>query len=161
MGSGLAWTVLRPAGFASNALAWAPQIQAGAPIPVATGEGKHAVVDPRDVAAVAARALTSDAHDGRAYSLTGPEALSTPEQVAILRDVLGLPIAIEAITPTVAADRMRAVGVPGAFADAVLEGYTFVRDGLAAGRTDAVARVLGRAPRSFEAWAHDHATAFR
>ncbi|WP_394846083.1 SDR family oxidoreductase [Pendulispora brunnea] len=159
--SGLAWTLLRPAAFASNALGWAPQIRAGAPIQVATGEGRHAVVDPRDIAAVAVRALTSDAHDGQAYSLTGPEALSTPRQVAILGAVLGLPIAIEDVSPRVAADRLRAAGVPEAFADAVFEGYTCWRAGNVASRSDDIERVLGHAPRSFEEWARDHAAAFR
>ena len=38
-------------------------------------------VDPRDVAEVAAAALADDGHDGRAYTLTGPEAI-TFEQIA-------------------------------------------------------------------------------
>ncbi|WP_394835540.1 SDR family oxidoreductase [Pendulispora rubella] len=161
MQSGLAWTVLRPGAFASNALGWAPQIRASAPIQVATGEGKHAVIDPRDIAAVAVRALTESAHDGKAYSLSGPEALSTPRQVAILGEVLGLPIAIEDVSPQVAADRLRAAGVPEAYAAAVFEGYTWWREGKVASRSDDVAHVLGREPRSFEAWARDHAAAFR
>jgi uncharacterized protein YbjT (DUF2867 family) len=161
MDSGLAWTLLRPAGFASNALAWAPAVRSGGAVEIATGAGRHAVVDPRDVAAVAARALTSSDHDGKAYTLTGPEPLSTPEQVAILGRVLGRSIPVAEVTPEIVADRMRAGGVPDGFVAAVLEGLRFVREGKAAARTDAVEAVLGRAPRPFEAWVRDHVDPFR
>jgi uncharacterized protein YbjT (DUF2867 family) len=51
-------------------------------IPVAT-------IDPDDVGAVAAAALTSEAHAERAYRLSGPESLRPPDRVAILAEVLG------------------------------------------------------------------------
>ncbi|WP_394824989.1 NAD(P)H-binding protein [Pendulispora albinea] len=156
MESGLAWTVLRPAGFASNAQAWVPAIRAGDAIELATGDGRHAVVDPRDVAAVAARALATDTHDGSIYELTGPEPLTAAEQIATLGRALGRSIATRDVTPEMAADRMREAGTPAAFADAVREGYAYVRAGNAASQSDAVERILGRAPRSFEVWVRDH-----
>src|SRR5688572_566250 len=48
--SGLAWTILRPSVFASNCLGWADAIRAGSPVPNLTGDGRHGVIDPRDVA---------------------------------------------------------------------------------------------------------------
>jgi uncharacterized protein YbjT (DUF2867 family) len=161
MESGLAWTVLRPAAFASNALGWVPVMRAGGALEIATGAGKHACVDPRDVAAVAARALTSPAHDGKAYTLTGPEPLSAREQVAILGRILGHSIEIEEVTPEITGERMRVAGLPAAFVDAAIEGLRFVRDGRAAMQSDAVEKVLGRAPRAFEQWARDHVSLFR
>jgi uncharacterized protein YbjT (DUF2867 family) len=159
--SGLAWTLLRPAGFASNALGWAPVIRAGGAIQVTTGHGKHAFIDPRDVAAVAARALTSPDHDGQAYTLTGPASIDTDEQVAILARALGRSIETAHVTPVIAGEGMRAAGMPDVFVDAVVEGLTHVREGRAAARTDSVEKVLGRAPRSFEDWARDHLSSFR
>jgi uncharacterized protein YbjT (DUF2867 family) len=53
------------------------------------GDGKLPPVDPRDIAAVAVLALTTDGHEGKAYPVTGPETLSVGEQVAILSDILG------------------------------------------------------------------------
>jgi uncharacterized protein YbjT (DUF2867 family) len=158
MASGRRWSLLRPAGFASNALAWAPAIRAGAPIAIATGEGRHAVIDPRDVAAVAAAALRG--RELGAVTLTGPEALTGADQVAILARALGRPLEVEAITPALAAERMRAGGAPAAFADSVLGGLEYVRADRAAAVTDDVRRILGRPPRSFDAWARDHAAAF-
>jgi hypothetical protein len=51
--------------------------------------GRAAVVDPADIAAVAAACLTDDSHNQQVYELTGPEPLSPPDQVAILSQVLG------------------------------------------------------------------------
>lgn len=90
--SGLAWTILRPSSFASNALAWAPDIRAGRPIPNLFGAGQQGVVDPADVAEVAAEALTGAGHGGRIYTLTGPDLLSVPDQTRILSGALGVRI---------------------------------------------------------------------
>jgi uncharacterized protein YbjT (DUF2867 family) len=48
-----------------------------------------AVVDPADIAAVAAAVLADGGHDGGALRLTGPEALRPAERVRILGEVLG------------------------------------------------------------------------
>ncbi len=160
--TGRRFTLLRPAGFHSNVLAWAPNVRAGAPIEISTGTGKHAIVDPRDVAAVAARALTSNDHDGRAYTLTGPTGLDAHEQIAILAEALGRPIAAEDVTVEHATAKMRAAGAPGSVRrGGRQQGLTFLRDGRASAPTDDVAAVLGRPPRPFAAWVRDHLDAFR
>jgi uncharacterized protein YbjT (DUF2867 family) len=161
MRSGLAWTILRPAGFASNTLGWAPNIRAGAAVPLSTGDGQQAIVDPRDIAAVARRALTTTEHTGQAYTLTGPALLSAPEQVATLGRALGRTIAIEEVTPDVAAERMRSRRLPEELIAAAREGSAALRAGVAAERSDDVARILGRPPRSFAAWVDDHIDQFR
>ncbi len=55
-----------------------------------------ASIDPRDIAAVAAQVLTADGHRGRALRLTGPQALTPAERVAILADILDRPLRFEA-----------------------------------------------------------------
>ena len=87
------WTVLRPSAFASNVLNWAPKVRAGQPIPNPNGNGTQGVVDPQDIAEVAVRALTSDAHVGQVLTLTGPELLSVPDVAARLGELLGRTIA--------------------------------------------------------------------
>ncbi|MEU4133359.1 hypothetical protein [Streptomyces wuyuanensis] len=57
-----------------------------------------AAVDPYDIAAVAAVALTSSGHGGRAYTLSGTEALVPAEQVRILGRVLGRELRFEALS---------------------------------------------------------------
>ncbi|MET9270808.1 NAD(P)H-binding protein [Kribbella sp. NPDC003557] len=151
--SGLAWTILRPAGFASNALRWLPAIRSGQPIPNQTGAGRHAFVDPADVAAVAAEALVSSEHDGRIYTLTGPSPLSVPEQVAVLSDVLGTDLAVADVPLDVYAEHLRAAGVDEPVVAVALQGAELIRSGGEETVTDDVERVLGRPPRSFRKWA--------
>jgi len=68
-GSGIPWTILRPSGFASNALQWVPQLRTGDVVRAPFGGVRVAVIDPCDIAAVAALALTSAGHEGRTYRL--------------------------------------------------------------------------------------------
>jgi len=159
--SGLAWTILRPGFFMSNALQWADSIRADRRVEHSYGEGRAAPVDPRDIAAVAATTLTTPGHEGKVYELTGPQLLSTSDQVGILSRVLGT--AIECVDRPVAeaAGAMRAAGVPAARVDALAELWTGTRNGGAAVLTHTVEQVTGRPPRTFERWCRDHADAFR
>lgn len=82
--SGLAWTMLRPGNFMTNALGWAPTIKAEGNIYQPTGTGTWAAIDPADIGAVAVRALTGAGHEGKEYTLTGAEALDGAGYAAIL-----------------------------------------------------------------------------
>jgi uncharacterized protein YbjT (DUF2867 family) len=146
--SGLTWTILRPTVFATNTLAWAGDIRAGRPVPNLFGAGRQGVVDPADIAAVAAEALLDDRHHGRTYTLTGPELLSTPEQVAQLGAVLGA----ELTTAEIPLAEIRAY-FPPEYADVAYEGAELVRRGGNAVLTGDVELVLGRRPGTYRAWA--------
>ncbi|WP_329002492.1 NAD(P)H-binding protein [Kribbella sp. NBC_00709] len=158
--SGLAWTILRPAGFASNVLRWLPAIRGDQPIPNQTGDGEHAFVDPRDVAAVAASALVSGDHDGQTYTLTGPELLSVPDQVAIMADVLGQALRVGDVPLEVHAEQLRVAGLDEAVISVALRGAALIRDGGEQTLTDDVERVLGRPAGSFRAWVESNRAAF-
>ncbi len=145
---GLVWTMLRPPSFASNFLWYRALVQAGEPIPNLVGDSRQAVVDPRDVAAVAVAAMTSDAHDGQRYDLTGPELLTFADQAAILERVLERPVKI---TDTDALEQLPA---------GMRTGIGWARAGGAAYVTDHVPRVLGRPAGTFEQWARDHRETF-
>jgi uncharacterized protein YbjT (DUF2867 family) len=152
--SGLAWTILRPTTFDSNTFAWAADIRAGRPIPNVFGHGRQGVVDPADVAAVAAEALTGPGHDGQTYTLTGPDLLSVPEQAAQLAEALGTTITTVEIEPT--RDLF-----PPELADVALAGAALVRaDGNAIVTAD-VERVLRRRPGTYRAWAEVHRDRFK
>lgn len=153
-----AWTILRPSAFASNTLRWVDPIRAGRPVPNATGAGAQGVVDPRDVAAVAVEALTDGGHDGRIYTLTGPEALSVPEQAATLAEVLGRPVPVRELDP--ARHRERLSGLPPSFVDFSVRANALIRNGGNATVTGDVAEVLGRPAVGYRDWATDHREAF-
>ncbi|MEU4548472.1 SDR family oxidoreductase [Nonomuraea dietziae] len=157
--SGMAWTLLRPAGFASNALMWAQAVGEGRPIPNMTGDGGQGVVDPRDVAAVAVEALTGE-HDGRTYTLTGPEVISVPGQAEALGEVLGRDVETVPVPLEAAKEGMLASGMDPLIVEVFMTGSAFIAGGGAAVLSGDVEAVLGRAPRSFADWARDHKDAF-
>ena len=144
--SGLEWTVLRPTTFATNLLAWAPDIRAGRPVVNPFGDGKQGVIDPADIAAVAAEVLTGDGHHGQTYTLTGPELITVPEQLAVLADILGRPIEVLDREPSPEL-------FPPEIAEAATAGARLVRSGGNAIVTPDVERITSRRPATFRAWA--------
>jgi uncharacterized protein YbjT (DUF2867 family) len=157
-GSGLPWTFLRSFGFMSNALQWLPQLQAGDVVRAPWPDVPIAVIDPQDIAAVAAVALTSPGHAGRAYTLSGPEPLRPADRVAILGEVLGRPLTFDGQPD----DEARAEMSQAMPAEYVAAFFRFYSDGTldeSRVRPD-VRDVTGRPPRTFRDWARAHAAAF-
>ena len=87
--SSLEWTRLQPTDFMGNTLHLAPSIRAEGRVREAFPDVLVAPVHEADVGAVSAAVLTQDGHAGKAYVLTGPEALSARQRVARLGAVLG------------------------------------------------------------------------
>ncbi|MEU7749494.1 NAD(P)H-binding protein [Nonomuraea sp. NPDC049158] len=158
--SGMSWTVLRPAGFASNSLGWAEAVRSGGPIPNFTGDGVQPIIDPRDVAAVAVAALTTSAHDSRTYDLTGPDLLSVPAQVSILAKVLGRPLETVEISIEAAKEQMLASGADPSLVAVAATGWTMLKEVGWPHLSDDVQLVLGRPATSYESWVRDHRNAF-
>lgn len=118
--------------------------------------GRTSFVDARDVGRVGAACLVEPGHGGRAYDLTGPEALDYHEVARRLSSVLGREITYANPSAFEFARREYARGRPLAFVLVMLGIYTTARLGLAGRVTDDVERVLGRPPRDLEAFAADH-----
>ena len=153
--SGLAWTILRPSGFHSNALRWLPQLRAGDVVQAPWPAVAIASIDPADIAAVAAVALTEPGHEGTAPALSGPQALTPADQVATLADVLGRPLRYEPLTDDDARAGM-AADTPAPIMDAF---FRFFSEGEYddAPVLDTVRALTGREPRTFAEWARAHA----
>lgn len=156
--SGLPRTALRSDTIASNTLGWAEQIRTAGvvrgPLTAAT-----AVIDPRDIAAVAARALTDDAHVGAIHRLTGPQVISRPEQVQAIGAAIGRELRFEEIPVQDARARMLADGRPPALVDALLSAAETRSASTLV--TSTVADLTGKPPHDFQQWARDHSDAFR
>lgn len=157
-GSGLEWTVLRPSGFASNAFLWAEGVRTARAVAAPFADVAMPVVDPADIADVAAAALREDGHHGRTYVVTGPVAVTPREQAEALSRAVEAPVRFVAqsraearadlvrFLPAAAVDGMLAVmGEPSAEEQRV---------------SPDVERVLGRPGRPFSAWAQRNAFAF-
>ena len=159
--SGIPWTVLRPGGFMSNALRfWADTIKSLATVFNPTGDGKSAPISPYDIAAVAAVALTAAEHEGKTYDLTGPELLSTHDQVNILSKVIGKPIQCIDIPAEVAAERLESVGLPESLIQGLYDVWIRVRKNEGTYQTNEVERLTGQPAQTFETWCREHRSAF-
>ena len=153
--SGLAFTFLHPTWFMQNfTTSHAGAIKAGT-LAEPAADRKTAFIDTRDIAAVAAEVLTTPGHDGKTYTLTGPDLLSRAEVVEILGKELGRKVAYLPVT-----DEQFRAAVKGHLAESYVELlsmlYAGVRAGWTEARTDDVQKVLGRPPISFARFAKDH-----
>ncbi len=157
--SGLPATFLRPFGFMSNTLRWLPELQAGDVVSEPFADVAIGVIDPYDIAAVAAAALRSDAHEGQAYLLSGPDVLLPGERLAMLGAALGRDLRLEALSRDEARRRMSGQ-MPPEYVEAM---FSFYADGtLDESRVVlTIEQVLGRPPRPFSAWVSAHADEFR
>ena len=159
--SGVAWTFLRPTGFMQNFLTHlAPSIRATGSIYQPAGDAKISHIDVRDIARVAAEALTSEGHAGKAYGLSGPEALSYGEAAAVLSRVLDKQVGYVAVSDEAAGAGLVAAGVPAAYAETVLDLYRHYRTGAVSGLSSVVKDITGREPTTFEQFVRDHQSAF-
>ncbi|HWE64902.1 MAG TPA: SDR family oxidoreductase [Chloroflexota bacterium] len=159
--SGLAWTFLRPGGFMSNTLGWAETIRRERTVRALFADQQVAWIDPHDIAAVATRVLTEDGHAGRAYLLSGPQALSPREQAAILAAALGTAIEFIDLPPAQVRAAMIAQGMPPARADVVLSARE--SSAMSLGKTvfPTVEQITGRPPHTYAEWVAAHLDAFR
>ena len=158
--SGLRTTVLRPGRFMSNALAWVPQIARGDDVTVPFARRPTTSIDPADIAAVAAAALTDTIgrHDGVVHQLSGPAAMTPAEELAEIAALVGRPLRI--VEPPLEHIRagMARAGMSEAAIDAALARTLDSDAGTEVLPT--VERVLGRPARPFAAWAEVHRAAF-
>jgi uncharacterized protein YbjT (DUF2867 family) len=156
--SGVPWTILRPRGFMSNTLQWAPQLRTGSVVRAPFAGVRVAVIDPYDIAAVAATALLSADHAGRVHETTGPESLLPADRVRILAEVLGRDLRFEA-QPDDEARAEMSEQMPAEYVDAFFDFY--VEGSLDESEVlPTVQEVTGRPPRTFAQWARTHADAF-
>jgi len=127
---------------------------------VPAGNGATSFVAAGDIAAVAAETLAEPGHEGQAYDITGPEALTYHEVARILSDVLDREITYDEPSLIEFARHSRRQGRDWPFVIVMAGIYTTSRVGLAGRVTDVIERLLGRPPRTFRDWAEANAAAF-
>jgi uncharacterized protein YbjT (DUF2867 family) len=118
-------------------------------------------VHPADIAAVAAAALLDDAHAHKAYSVTGPEALTGDEAAAVFTEVLGRPVQHIRISDDAFKASLESFGLPQWTVDAYVEmSVNGVRTGRFATVSNDVFAVTGNQPRTLATWIEENKTAF-
>lgn len=156
--AGFAWTFLRPGVFMNNTLDWAPLVRAGE-VAMAYGDATQTPIDLGDIAAVAARVLTTEGHVGATYVLSGPEAIGLRGQVEALASVLGKDIRFRELTPDEQRAQWIAYGVPEEAVGWLLEGF---EDTLRHPQvpTGVVEELLGRPGTTYAQWVAANRTTF-
>ncbi|MFD3913667.1 SDR family oxidoreductase [Streptomyces sp. NPDC058603] len=157
--SGLEWAILRPGGFASNALWWADSVRTRQIVAAPFGDVGVPIIDPADIAAVAAACLLDDRHTGGVYELTGPEVITPRRQAEAIATALGSPVRFHELTRDEAKAAMTR-SMPAELADDTLDILGSPNPAELRVSPD-VQRVLGRAPRPFADWAARNVAAFR
>jgi uncharacterized protein YbjT (DUF2867 family) len=141
--SGVPAVVLRAGYFMSNLLAAAGEVVREGHLAAPAGEARIAMVDPRDVGACAAVALTAAGHDGRTYVLTGPRALTYADVARELSAVAGRDVAYVDVPDQVARRRIVDAGASDTFAGQVVAVFAALRTGVGERVTDAVETLTG------------------
>ena len=99
-------------------------------------------------------------HIGRAYDITGPEALSYNRAAEILSKITNKKISYVNSTHTEARQGMREMGMDEWFINIALELYDSYRKGYASNISPAVESITGTKPRTFIEFAKEHARYF-
>jgi uncharacterized protein YbjT (DUF2867 family) len=160
--SGMPYTFLRPNGFMQNFVNYSAEtIRTQNAFYGAQGNGAVSHIDIRDIAAAAVRVLSGSGHEGKAYSLTGPEALTNAQVAEKLSRVLGRTIRYVDLAPDDFKKGMLAAGMPDWSANAVLDLQRLYREGGASLVDPAVEQLTGRRPISLDQFARDYSSSFQ
>ncbi len=123
---------------------------------VPVGNAKTSFIDVRDIASVAAIALTREGHAGKNYDLTGSEALDYWQATKILSEVLGKEIKYKNPNPFHFFTKTLQQGTPFMFALVMTGLYTSTRLGMAEIITHELENLTGRKPITFHQYVLDY-----
>ncbi|TQR46403.1 SDR family oxidoreductase [Paenibacillus popilliae] len=155
--SGIPYTFLRPSFFMQNLISQhGEELRKEKIIEVPAGKGKTSFIDVRDIGEVAAKVLTEQGHECKAYSLTGSEALTYYEVADILSKETKQKIIYT--NPSILKFRKRMIqkGLKSGYIMVMIGIYTTAKLGLAKRITPELQSLLGRCPITMEEFAHDY-----
>ena len=159
--SGVPSVVLRASFFMSNLLGSAEAIRQTGKLFAPADAAKIAMIDPWDVAAVAAVVLTTDGHEGQTYELTGPEAITHERIAEELSAATGRPIEFVDVPEEAARQGFVEAGMPEWLVKHLIGVFRIIREGALEQTTDTVRALTERGPRTFAEFAREHAILFR
>jgi NAD(P)H dehydrogenase (quinone) len=150
--SGLRYTALRNNVYTEMLLMSVPQIVARGVYAANSGAGGISYVT-RDDLAVATAAILADPSDpGRVLELTGPAAITAADLAAIVSDISGKEIGVEALSDEQFSTGLAATGLPPEAVSALVSFGRAAREGYLGLVTDVVERYLGRTPTTVAAF---------
>jgi uncharacterized protein YbjT (DUF2867 family) len=163
--SEIPFTFLRPNDFMQNFVNfYSPTIKNKNAIYLPAEDAKVSFVDVRDIAAVAVKTLTEDGnnrHNGKAYTITGPEALSYYQVAEILSNATGNKINYVNVSEEATRLGLKDMGWDDWLISTTLQFFDLYRKGYASQVTSAVEEVTGKKPISFSHFTKDYAQVFK
>jgi uncharacterized protein YbjT (DUF2867 family) len=168
--SGIPFTFLRPNFFMQNFVTFYSNfIKTQGAFYVPAGDAKVSFVDVRDIAAVAVKALLSNSSDkyrenkhmGKAYDITGSEALSYEQAAEIISKEIGKKVNYVNISDQDARKGMKEMGMDEWTIDSMTELFEITRAGYVSAISPSVEQVTGKKPITFSQFARDYAEAFK
>lgn len=158
--SGVPFTFIRPTGFMTNLLAWAPAIRTEGIVRSSTAQGRRPFMHSEDIAAVSVAALLGEEYAGRILSITGPASLTFGEATEMIARAIGKTLVYQTISDEEARERYSRVSGSPEETEAHVALWRAIREGRLTTTTDVVEQTLGRKPISFEQWASENAHHF-
>jgi uncharacterized protein YbjT (DUF2867 family) len=159
--SGLDWTFVQPTFFMQNFFMSAATIKDHGAFYLPLGENSPVSwVDARDIATVATTALTEPGHEGKAYPVTGPAAVTAEEIAEVMTAELGKPVRYVAVSNDDARAAMLDVGMPVVLADAMIELYALAPPGYLGEVADTLRAVTSNPGRDIRMFVSDYKSAF-
>jgi uncharacterized protein YbjT (DUF2867 family) len=159
--SGVPYNIIRPNWFMQNFNTfWVQGIREQGKIMLPAGSAKVSFIDARDISAVAAKLLTSDDFNNRAFDITGPESIDHDEVAKAISSVTGKKVAYQNIAPDEFRKGLVAAGLPQDYADFLVLIFGFLKEGYNARVTNDVQTILGRAPIGIKKYAQDYKQAW-
>ncbi|MFC3061596.1 NAD(P)H-binding protein [Paenirhodobacter populi] len=159
--TGIPFTILRPNWYADSVFMWLPQVLATARWVSAAGDGRVAHVWRDDLARAAAAALLAGGTESRRLDISGPEALTAAEIVAIVNEVFGASVTLVAVSDADLAAGLAGAGLPAPLVELLVAIDVNTRNGGVATVTDAFEWLTGRRPRSLRDYLLVHRDALR
>lgn len=155
--SGLHYNIIRPNWFMQNFNTfWIQGILEQGKILLPAGKAQVSFLDARDISDVAAKLLTDDSLNNRAFDLTGPEALDHNDVASLISFVTHKKIVYQEIEPQVLKQGLLKAGLPEDYSDFLLMILDFLSKGYSAGLTNGVRDILGREPRNMKQYVEDY-----
>lgn len=163
--SEIRYTFLRPNEFMQNFITFlGSTIKNANAFYLPMGNAEVSIVDVRDIAAVAVKALTqgdSAVLQNKAFTITGPKAISDNQIAEILSAAANKKIEYVNISDDEARSGMKEAGMDDWLANSILELIRYFRKGSASQVTSTVSDITGRNAKTFNEFANDYSDFFR
>ncbi len=155
--SGLNYNIIRPNWFMQNFNTyWIKGINKDSKIYLPVAKAKGSFIDARDIAATAAELLLTEKFNNQDFDLTSEEAIDHDQAASLLSQATGRKISFQDITPEAMHASLLNAGLPKDYTDFMIMILGYFKEGYSQKTTDAVERITGKKPRTFNQYANDY-----